>query len=77
MSFANSVRGCSSTGCMVVVFTTTCAISAYRHWSCDFYARSWRGVLNTTLCDKVCQWLATGRWFFPDTPPPIKLTATI
>ena len=24
---------------------------------------SWRCVLNTTLCDKVCQWLATGRWF--------------
>jgi hypothetical protein len=24
-----------------------------------------RGVLNTTLCDKVCQWLATGRWFSP------------
>jgi hypothetical protein len=22
----------------------------------------------TTLCDKVCQWLATGRWFFPDPP---------
>ena len=22
-----------------------------------------RGVLNTTLCDKVCQWLATGLWF--------------
>jgi hypothetical protein len=22
-----------------------------------------RGVLDTTLCDKVCQWLATGRWF--------------
>ena len=22
-----------------------------------------RGVLNTTLCDKVCQWLATRRWF--------------
>ena len=21
------------------------------------------GVLDTTLCDKVCQWLATGRWF--------------
>ena len=27
----------------------------------------------TTLCDKVCQWLATGLWF----SPPIKLTATI
>jgi len=24
---------------------------------------SWRGVLDTALCDKVCQWLATGRWF--------------
>jgi len=22
----------------------------------------------TTLCDKVCQWLATGRWFSPGTP---------
>jgi hypothetical protein len=22
-----------------------------------------RGVLNTTLCDKVCQWLAAGQWF--------------
>ena len=21
------------------------------------------GVLDTTLCDKVCQWLATGRWW--------------
>ena len=23
-----------------------------------------RGALDTTLCDKVCQWLATDRWFF-------------
>ena len=30
-----------------------------------------RGVLPTTLCNKVCQWPATGRWF----SPPIKLTA--
>ena len=29
---------------------------------------SWRGVLDTTLHDKVCQWLATGRWFSPGTP---------
>jgi hypothetical protein len=27
-----------------------------------------RGVLDTTLCDKVCQWLAIGRWFSPGTP---------
>jgi len=26
------------------------------------------GVLDTTLCDKVCQWLATGRWFSLATP---------
>jgi hypothetical protein len=26
-----------------------------------------RGLLDTTLCDKVCQWLATGRWFSPVT----------
>ena len=27
-----------------------------------------RGVLDTTLCDKVCQWLATNRWFSRGTP---------
>ena len=27
-----------------------------------------RGVLSTTLCDKVCQWLAADRWFSPGTP---------
>ena len=31
-----------------------------------FMAR-WR-VLDTPLCDKVCQWLTTSRWFSPDTP---------
>ena len=25
-------------------------------------------VLNTTLCDKVCHWLGTDRWFSPGTP---------
>ena len=32
-----------------------------------------RGVLGTTLCDKVCRWFATGWWC----SPPIKLTTTI
>ena len=27
-----------------------------------------RGVLDTTLCDKVCQWLAACRWFSLGTP---------
>jgi hypothetical protein len=40
--------------CMVVGFTT-CAISAYHYKSCEFEPRSWRGVLDTTLCHKVCQ----------------------
>jgi hypothetical protein len=26
------------------------------------------GVLDTTLCDKVCQWFATGRWCSTGTP---------
>jgi len=42
--------------------------------------RSWRGVLYTTLCDKVCQELATERWFSPRVlrfPPPIKLSWNI
>jgi len=30
---------------IVVGFTTTCAISAYHHWSCEFESRSWWGVL--------------------------------
>jgi hypothetical protein len=29
-------------------------------------------VTGTTLCDKVCQWLATGQWFSPD--PPVSST---
>jgi len=30
-------------------------------WSWSY--GSWRGVLDTTLCDQVCQWFTTGRWF--------------
>ena len=42
---------------MVVEFTTTCGIVAYHHLSCEVKLHSWRGVLDTTVCDKVCQWL--------------------
>jgi hypothetical protein len=27
-----------------------------------------QSVLDTTLCDKVCQWFAAGQWFSPGTP---------
>ena len=37
-------------GRMVVGFTTTCAINA----TCEFEPRLWRGVLDTTICDRVC-----------------------
>ena len=29
---------------------------------------SWWDVLDTTLCDQVCQWSGAGRWFSPGTP---------
>jgi hypothetical protein len=52
-----------------IVCTTICSISAYHHTSCwEFEPRSWRGDLVTTLCNKICQWLATGRDFSPGTP---------
>ena len=40
-------------GRMVVGFITTCAIGAYHHKCCEFESHSWRGVLNTTLRNKV------------------------
>jgi hypothetical protein len=54
---------------MIVGFTS------YHHWSCTFEPRSWRGVLDRTLCDKVCQWLAKSLCFPPVRlfPPAIKL----
>jgi hypothetical protein len=52
---------------MVLGFSTTYTISAYHHKRYEFETCSWLGVLDT-LCDKVCQWFATGRWFSPGTP---------
>jgi hypothetical protein len=61
---------------MIVDFTTTYVISSYHHYSCEFESRSWWHVLDTTLCDKVCQWLPADQWFSPvsstitnDSPP--------
>jgi hypothetical protein len=50
---------------MVVGYKATRVINAYHHWRCEFETRSWRALLDTTLCDEVCQWLATARWFSP------------
>ena len=53
---------------MLVGFRTTCTIGTYHHSYCEFEPCLWRGVLDTTLCDKVCQWFTTGRLFSPGTP---------
>ena len=34
---------------MIVGFTTTCAISAYHHWCCEFESRSRRGVQHYVI----------------------------
>jgi hypothetical protein len=68
MSLHSTIRGRRGCNRTLVGFTTTYAISAYHHLSYEFGYQSWRGVPDTTLCDKVCQWLATGLWFFRSTP---------
>jgi hypothetical protein len=37
---------------MIVGFTTTRAIGAYNYYRCELESRSWRDVLDTTLCHK-------------------------
>ena len=61
--------GCCCHDHMVVEFTTTYAISAYHHWC---WGRISIRSRCTTLCDKVCQWFATGQWFSPG--PPVSST---
>jgi hypothetical protein len=40
------------------IYRITCAIS-------EFESSSLRGVLDTIVCDQVCQCLGTGQWFSP------------
>ena len=61
--FFFSIRGRSDRDRMVVGFITTCEISTYHHLKCEFEPCSWRGVIDTTICGRVGQWLMTGRWF--------------
>jgi hypothetical protein len=63
----------------MVVILTTCTISAYLHYGCEFESCSWPGVLNTTLCDKslsvTCgRSVVFSRYPVLLLPPPIKLT---
>ena len=53
---------------LVVGFITTYAISSLSPLMLWVWIPFIRDVLNTTLCDKFCQWLATGPWFSPSIP---------
>jgi hypothetical protein len=44
--FKHIVGDCHGRDHIVVRFTTTYAINAYHHQSCEFEPRSWRGVLD-------------------------------
>ena len=47
---------------MVVEFKTNSTLSPYHH----------SGALDPTVCDLVCQWVATGQWF--SSVPPVSST---
>jgi hypothetical protein len=50
---------------ILCVYTLLCQHSPLAWWVRIPFRR---GALDTTLWDKVCQWLAVGRWFSPGTP---------
>ena len=56
---------CCTEGCCIYTVIEVSVCDTYRLSFCYQWitSRSWQGVLNTTLCDKVCHWLATGQWF--------------
>jgi hypothetical protein len=61
---------------MVVGFTTTYAISAYHHWSCEFESRSGRGVQHYVI-KFVSDLRQVGGFLWVLRFPPIKRTTTI
>ena len=65
--YRKETRGHRGHGRMVVRFTITCGIITLHQYSYEFELRSWRCILDTTLCDKLWQWLAKSRWFSPGT----------
>ena len=64
----NSNRGRQCHYRMVAVFTTTYNLCDQSLSPLMLWVRISIRARRTTLCDKVCQWLATGRWFSPGPP---------
>ena len=73
----NSFGDCRGRDCMVVGFTITYAIGAYRHWCCEFESCSGRDIQHYVI--KFVSDLRQVRGFLRVLrfPPPIKLTVTI
>ena len=69
--------GCRGRDRMVVGFATTCAISVYHHWCCEFESRSGRGVQHYVIKFVSDLRQIDGFLLVFRVPPPIKLTATI
>jgi hypothetical protein len=46
-----------------LIYNYLCNQCLSQFLSCECKYSSWWGALDTTLCDKVCQWLATDGWF--------------
>ena len=57
-----------SYGCWIYNYLCNQCLLPLKLW---VWTRSYRGVLDITLCDKVCQWLATDQWFSLGTPATI------
>jgi len=62
---------------MVVGFTTTYAVSAYRHWWCEFESWSEQSVQHYVIKFVSDLQQVGGFLRVLQFPPPIKLTATI
>ena len=58
------MAGCTRYNIMWYSLSVTCGeVYSIQHYVIQFVSDLWWGVLDTTLCDTVCQWLVAGRWF--------------
>ena len=79
LEYINTLRGRRGRDLMVVGFTTTCAISAYYHKSCEFETHSGEVYSIQHYVIKIISdlWQVGGFLWVLQFPPPIKLTTTI
>ena len=59
-NFVRGHRDCDWDGRWIYNYLCNQCLSPLKLWVWILFRQ---GAHDTTLCDKVCQWLATGRWF--------------